>query len=154
MDLERHLARYGRLGALMADLLAQHTDYSLYDTFRRLDAVHPVLNPEFGQVLIDNASCYYCRSHQYELARHWYLPVMLDRTRAMRARLAADDRTPFTYGSEFSDALHAKLLKTPLDSMRPTAQRTSEMLRKTLRALADVVGDEQKIGGGRTAVVK
>ena len=79
---------------------------------------------------------------------------MLDRTRAMRARLAADDRTPFTYGSEFSDALHAKLLKTPLDSMRPTAQRTSGILRKTLRALADAVGDEQKIGGDRMAVVK
>jgi hypothetical protein len=141
MDLERHLARYGRLGALMADLLAQHTDYSLYDTFRRLDAVHPVLNPEFGQVLIDNASCYYCRSHQYELAQHWYLPVMLDRTRAMRARLAADDRTPFTYGSEFSDELHAKLLKTPLDSMRPTMPRTAETLRKTLRALAETAGN-------------
>jgi hypothetical protein len=137
MDLERHIARYERLGALMADLLAQHTDYSLYDTLRRLDAVHPVANPSFGQVLIDNASCYYCRSHQYELAQHWYLPVMLDRTKAMRARLSADDRTPFSYGSEFSDALHAKLLKTPLDSMRPTMPRTAETLRKTLRALAE-----------------
>ena len=140
-DLERHIARYERLGALMADLLAQHTDYSLYDTFRRLDAVHPIANPSFGQVLIDNASCYYCRSHQYELARHWYLPVMLDRVQAMRKRLAAGDRTPFSYGSAFADELHAKLLKTPLDSMRPTMPRTAETLRKTLRALAETAGN-------------
>ena len=141
MDLERHLARYGRLGALMADLLAQHTDYSLYDTLRRLDAVHPVANPSFGQVLIDNASCYYCRSHQYELARHWYLPVMLDRVQAMCKRIEAGDRTPFSYGSAFADELHAKLLKTPLDSMRPTMPRTAETLRKTLRALAETAGN-------------
>ena len=142
-NLKQHLARYERLGALMADLLAQHTDYSLYESFRRMDAVFPVINPSFGQVLIDNASCYYCRSHQYELARHWYLPVMLDRAKAMRSRLAAADRTPLSYNSAFADALHAKLLKTPLASMRPTAQRTADMLRKTLCALAETVGNER-----------
>ena len=66
---------------------------------------------------------------------------MLDRVQAMRKRLAAGDRTPFSYGSAFADELHAKLLKTPLDSMRPTMPRTAETLRKTLRALAETAGN-------------
>lgn len=46
-----------------------------------------------------------------------------------------------TRDDKMADELHAKLLKTPLDSMRPTMPRTAETLRKTLRALAETAGN-------------
>ena len=58
----------------MADLLALHTDYSLWESFLRLDAIEKVANPNFPQVLFENAANSYCMSHQYELARHLYAP--------------------------------------------------------------------------------
>ena len=84
----------------MADLLALHTDYSIWESYQRLDAVEKIQNPDFSKTLFENASCRYCRSHQYELARHWYAA----RARRMAERLAqavaSGDRT-----AKFSSAL-------------------------------------------------
>jgi hypothetical protein len=57
----------------LADLLGQHTDYSLYDSLEKLKATAPV-NPCFEQTLKNNASAPYCRSYIYENVRYLYLP--------------------------------------------------------------------------------
>ena len=85
----------------MADLVALHTDYSMWEAYQRLDAVEKIRNPEFSKTLFENASCPYCRSHQYELARHWYAV----RARKMADRLAkalasGDRQAKFSEGSE------------------------------------------------------
>ena len=126
-----------RLAALcdrMADLLELHTDYSLWESFCRLGAVEKVRNPDFPKTLFDNASCKYCRSHQYELARHWYAP----RIRKMAARLAdavaSGDRKAVLFDDPETE--RRALLSRPLESLRPQQPRTWERYREILRALA------------------
>ena len=137
-DVRAEARRYVRLGELMADVLALHADYSLAETLRRTDAIERIRYPKFGEVLLDNASCYYCRSHQYELARHWYLPVMRRWAGSVEGRLASDDRSDLPRPADHSESVHARLLKTPLPSLAPSLPRTAEQYRRTMSALADM----------------
>ncbi len=134
------LAKINRVAELcdaMADLLALHTDYSLWESYQRLDAVEKIRNPLFEKTLFENASCDYCRSHQYELARHWYAPHV----KAVAANLAkavavGDRKADITVNAERERlALKAK----PLESLRPTLPRTAENFRKTLRAVGELL---------------
>ncbi len=114
----------------LADLLALHTDYSLWESYLRLDAVEKIKNPDFTKTLMENASCNYCRSHQYELVRHWYAP----RVKAMAARLKdaveRGDRKAVirTDANEERRAVRER----PLESLRPTLPRTEENFRKVM----------------------
>ncbi len=119
------------LNEKMADLLALHSDYSLWETYQRIDAIEKIRNPEFSKTLFENASCPYCRSHQYELARHWYAPHVRKMTERLAKAVAAGDRmAAFSEGAEKERlALKAK----PLESLKPTLPRTAENFRKVLR---------------------
>jgi len=124
----------------MADLLALHTDYSMWETYQRLDAVEKIQNPDFSKTLFENASCPYCRSHQYELARHWYAV----RARQMAERLAtavADGNRAAKFGGAAGDAEQMRLaLKArPLESLKPTLPRTEENFRKVLREVQELL---------------
>ena len=128
------VARAEKIAALcdkMADLLALHTDYSIWESYQRLDAVEKIQNPEFSKTLFENASCPYCRSHQYELARHWYTPHVRKMAERLAKAVAAGDRkAAFSDGAEEERlALKAK----PLESLKPTLPRTAENFRKVLR---------------------
>jgi hypothetical protein len=128
------IAQITRLAALcdrMADLLALHTDYSLWESYRRLDAVEKIRNPLFEKTLFENASCSYCRSHQYELARHWYAPHVRAVAAKLAAAVAAGDRaaTLTVPANDERLALKAK----PLESLKPVLPRTAENFRKVLR---------------------
>lgn len=61
---------------LMADLLSLHSDYSMYDTLKKMQSVTDT-NPNFEKTLKNNAECIYCRSFIYENARYLYLPEMI-----------------------------------------------------------------------------
>ena len=127
------------LHAAMTRLLALHEDYSLADSLDRLDATHPVANPNFGHVLVDNAVNGYCRSHQYEAAAFWYEPLARDCAAAVRAKVASGDRaTPIDTKAlaAKSEAYHQSLLTRPLAEMRPTAPRTEAAFRTLMRELA------------------
>ena len=78
---------------VLADILALHEDFSICDTLDGLNRVHPVPNPDFLSVLIDNAANYYCASHQAELARHCYIPAFEAYVAAMKRNIVAGDRT-------------------------------------------------------------
>ena len=117
----------------MADLLALHTDYSLWESYQRLDAIEKIQNPLFEKTLFDNASCSYCRSHQYELARHWYAPHVRAVAAKLAKAVAAGDRKASL--AVDSNRERAALMARPLESLKPMLPRTEENFRKVLREI-------------------
>ena len=133
-DVKAAADAYVALGRAFADLLALHTDYSLYESLQRLDAVEKIRNPDFEHVLYDNASCGYCRSHQYEVARHWAVPAMADLADMLAERAAAGDKSPIPQLNQ--DRYRVRSLHRPLVEMRPTLPRTAESWRRVLKDLS------------------
>ena len=137
------VARAEKIAALcdkMADLLALHTDYSIWESYQRLDAVEKIQNPEFSKTLFENASCPYCRSHQYELARHWYAA----RARRMAERLAkavaaGDRKVKFGGDAGEAEQMRLALKACPLESLKPTLPRTEANFRKVLREVQELL---------------
>ena len=123
----------------LADLLALHTDYSLWESLERLDAVERVANPDFPRTLVDNATNAYCLSHQFEAVDRWCAPLAASLARAVRRKLDAGDRTPLDRAAlaAESEALRAALLATPLRDLRPAAPRTVEAFRAVLARIRE-----------------
>lgn len=132
---------FERLAESMTELLALHEDYSMNDTFRRTNEIEPIRNPDFGRVLIDNATNGYCMSHQYESAAHWYLPTFRLMARLERERLASDRKDGFAEEREKvvqeRGALRKKMLETPLPEMAPRSTRTHSAFVETMTKMAD-----------------
>ena len=133
------IAKINRIAELcdaMADLLALHTDYSLWESYQRLDAVEKIRNPLFEKTLFENASCDYCRSHQYELARHWYTPhVKAVAGKLAKAVAAGDRKADISVNAERERlALKAK----PLEALKPTLPRTAESFRRVMREIVEL----------------
>ena len=57
----------------LALLLGGHSDYSLYNSLKKLEE-ETTFNPNFEQTLKNNSECQYCRAHIYENAEYLYLP--------------------------------------------------------------------------------
>ena len=136
-DIKKYLAAMKSLADAFADTLALHTDYSLWESFVRLDEVEKIRNPNFPRTLLDNAINDYCLGYQYEASEYWYKPVTCDVDASVRALLDAGDRKstlaiPQTNYREW-------MLGTPLKQMAPTMPRTPENYRKTMLKLAKAV---------------
>ena len=86
-DVETAAKRFETLWTLFADLLAQHEDYSLDVSLRRLHQTARVRNPNFAKVLFDNACNRYCTSHQYEVVAGVTLPYAQEIAAAYRAAI-------------------------------------------------------------------
>ena len=123
----------------MTKLLALHTDYSLWESYERLDKISPVVNPEFDHVLVDNAINSYCRSHQYEAAANWYEPLAAEMVEEVIKRVDSGDKSELQVDKfkKISEDLHAKMLSRPLCDMRPKAARTLEAFREVVLSVAD-----------------
>ena len=121
---------------LMADLLALHTDYSLWESYQRLDAVEKIQNPDFSKTLFENASCGYCRSHQYELARHWYAPHARAVAKNLAKAVASGNRDAVLSPDAGKERLALK--KKPLQSLRPTQLRMEENFRRVMLKIAEL----------------
>ena len=124
----------------MADVLELHTDYSLWESYCRLEAVEKVQNPDFTKTLFDNASCDYCRSHQYELARYWYAARM--RKAASRLAKAVASHECHAVLFDNSEDERQALMGKPLESLRPTRPRTETNFRTTMQSIADALERE------------
>lgn len=134
------LARaYAELGAATADLLELHVDYSLYESYLRLNDVEPIRNPHFDSVLFDNASCNYCHSHQYELARYWYEPVMCKTADLICDRVRSGDRSEIKPETLDAMAFRERLRGLPLQVLRPRAERSPKALRRVMGKMAEAV---------------
>ena len=110
----------------MADILELHTDYSIWESYLRLDAIEKIRNPDFAKTLFDNVSCAYCRSHQYELARYWYARQAREIARCAATSAPVPD----------PEKIRRKLMKMPLEKMKPTLPRTEENFRRVMRETA------------------
>ena len=128
----------------MTRLLAMHTDFSLAESYDRLNAVEPVANPNFEHVLVDNSVNGYCRSHQYEAAAFWYEPLAEALVKAVLAKVAAGDRTPLDQRPlrAFGEDCHERLLTRPLGEMRPAVPRTQEGFAAAMLRLSSAAGLE------------
>ena len=133
-DLTARAKTVAALMDLMADTLALHTDYSLWESYCRLDAVEKVQNPDFTKTLFDNASCSYCRSHQYELARHWYAARMRKAADRLEKAVAANDRKAALFDD--AETERKALMEQPLASLRPVLPRTASQYRETMLGIA------------------
>ena len=128
----------------MTRLLAMHTDFSLAESYDRLNAVEPVANPNFEHVLVDNSVNGYCRSHQYEAAAFWYEPLAEALVKAVLAKVAAGARTPLDQRPlrAFGEDCHERLLTRPLGEMRPAVPRTQEGFAAAMLRLSSAAGLE------------
>lgn len=105
-----------------ADLLALHTDYSLAESYERLDAIEKIRYPGFWNTLLNNSVNGYCASHQYEAFAHLYAPWW--------AELAETGKRPEHVRAEaFYDR--------PVAELRPTLPRTPKNYRKVMTELAE-----------------
>jgi hypothetical protein len=124
-------ALYDRL----ADVLELHTDYSLWESYQRLDAIEKIRNPDFTQTLFENAVNSYCLSHQYEAIRHVVTPAMADLAeRIAKAVKDGNRKASFSVHPRFA-AIRKTAKSRPLESLKPTLPRTKENFRKVLRDL-------------------
>lgn len=161
--VKRKAGAFARLGELMADVLALHTDFSVYESYLRLDAVEKIRNPGFDRILLENTAGIYCRSHQYELARHWYAPVMRDLANAIAAKVDAVDReSSLEFVGGIGDGLmndrhlrpdiRNRMRTEPLATWKPTLPRTPENFRKTMLGLAAASEDALEEGVGTVKI--
>ncbi len=139
-DVERRCADLVALAESLAEILALHTDYSLCESLDRLAAVAPLRAPDFDKVLLDNASCAYCRSHQYEVAVGCYVPFARDLVREIERHLASGDRSMIS--AEWAKAAPqkrlAELAAKGIEAYRPRTPRTVENYRRTMAAVRDL----------------
>jgi len=122
----------------MADVLELHTDYSIWESYQRLDAIEKIRNPHFAKTLFDNVSCGYCRSHQYELARHWYAPHARALAKCARNGAKVPD----------ADKRRRALMKKPLESLKPAMPRTEENYRRVMLRAAELCKEAIASGTG------
>ena len=130
------------LAEKMADVLELHTDYSLWESFDRLNRIERIENPNFPRILLENAICGYCRSHQYEAARYFYLPRARAFAQVVRDTVAhvngggsvPPGRRSLKLGPSFD--IVSLLCSMPLEALRPTKPRTAENFRTLMRELA------------------
>lgn len=143
-EVLRLAAIYANAGKAMADLLELHTDYSLYESYLRLNAIEPIQNPHFDSVLLDNASNGYCQSHQYELARYFYEPLMREMWDVIADCIKWDRRTQKISVSTNANRLLEEMKKHPLKELRPRAERSPDAISRALRKLVAVLNQLNK----------
>jgi len=133
-ELKRDAEDYHRLVRAATELLALHTDYSICESLDRLAAVQKISAPDFDKVLLENASCSYCRSHQYEVAAGWYLPFAGDVVREIVRKVDAGERTEL--GESFiktaRTARQRELEERRIFTFRPNLPRTQAEFRRVL----------------------
>ena len=134
--VKKDAAVFVRLVESMSRILELHTDYSLWESLERLNAVRPVENPDFGRVLFDNAVNRYCASHQYEAARYVYLPMARRFATYVSAAADIEGLAPWPYDD--SKPEFAVALAQPLESMKPTVERTPENIRAAFNDFASL----------------
>ena len=129
------VARARELAALfnrLADVLALHTDYSLWESYQRLDAIEKIQNPEFTKTLFENAVNQYCLSHQYEAIRYVVEPIAALMAERISKAVETDDRNARFPVQPEMEGMRRLAKAKPLESLKPTLPRTAESFRKVL----------------------
>ena len=134
-EVKKYLRSLVALTDAFADTLALSGDYSLWESFVKMDRIEKIRNPNFPQILLENAINDYCLGYQYEAAKYWYCPVAGDLERDIGALLDAGDRQA-TLKVAKTD-YRRWMLGTPLKEMAPTLPRTEANYRKAMLGMAE-----------------
>lgn len=135
-EVEAKFAKALPLVKGLEDLLQLHGDYSIAETLDHMEVIEHIRNPEFDKVLLDNASCWYCVSHQAENAKFYLTPAFEALVAQVKGILAKGDRSARLDSAPFL-AARRRMLAMRLAAMRPCVPRTEENWRKTLSRLAE-----------------
>ena len=134
------VARARELAALfdrLADVLELHTDYSLWESYQRLDAIEKIQNPDFTKTLFENAVNQYCLSHQYEAIRYVVAPAMAELAERIAKAVASGDRKAVFPARPGFERIRNDAKSKPLESLKPTRPRTKANFVKVLREVGD-----------------
>ena len=135
--LKRKAASYVAMGELFAQLLALHPDYSLAESLDRMDAVEKIRNPEFEKVFYENTGgTWYCRSHQYELARGAYVGLMEFVASTLVLRAETGDFSMLPSRPDVNPYVMMGQEDHPIRSRRPSLARTPDNWKRVLSGLA------------------
>jgi len=125
------------LVAALTDLLELHTDYSVAESFDRLDAVERIRNPDYEHILFENASCPYCMSHQFEFAKGWYLPRAREIAALLTVRAEKGDFSTLPAPTDFRERMGRDA--HPLKVYAPDRRvRTADGYRSIVRRIAEL----------------
>ena len=136
-DVARLARAFRALVDGITDVLALHTDFSLAESYDRLDAIEKIRNPNFAKVLIENATCGYCASHQYEAAEYWYKGIAHHFTDDLIRRIQSGDRSNLGPYPEYPAYRDEHLFAKPLSEMRPKLPRTQANYVRVMTNLAE-----------------
>ncbi|MBO4286876.1 MAG: hypothetical protein J5985_01780 [Kiritimatiellae bacterium] len=120
----------------LADVLALHTDYSLWESYQRLDAIEKIQNPNFSKTLFENGVNQYCLSHQYEAMRYVVAPVAAELAERIAKAVASGDRKVGFSARPVFEKIRQDAKAKPLESLKPATPRTKEEFRKVIRSLS------------------
>ena len=138
-DLATRAREIARLCEMFADVLSLHTDYSLWESYLRLDAIENVKNPAFEKTLFENAANRYCLSHQYEVVRHVVAPAVASMAEQLaKAVESGDSKATFTAKSDMAKFRSEAKAKS-LESLKPVLPRTDENFRMVLREILKLI---------------
>ncbi|MDR1284538.1 MAG: hypothetical protein LBK99_27565 [Opitutaceae bacterium] len=120
-----------------ADVLSLHDDYSMNATLAHQEATHAI-NPCFPKTLVANAANHYCASWQYEIAKHFYIPVARTWGTAVNALLDGDAELDLATLQTRFDALQHAIRETPLTEMHASEPPTGTRFRQTMLCEAEM----------------
>ena len=123
----------------LADVLALHTDFSLWESYQRLDAIEKIQNPDFSKTLFENAVNQYCLSHQYEAIRYVVEPIAALLAKRIEEAVKAGDRKARFSARPEMDGMRRLAKSKPLESLKPSLPRTAENFRRVLGEILDPV---------------
>jgi len=132
------VARARELAALfnrLADVLSLHTDYSLWESYKRLDAIEKIQNPDFSKTLFENAVNQYCLSHQYEAIRYVVEPIAALLAKRIEEAVETGDRKAWFSARPEMDGMRRLAKSKPLESLKPSLPRTAENFRRVLEEI-------------------
>lgn len=139
-EFKRTARRFEELVRAMADLLAIHSDFSIAETLDAVNAVEKMRNPRGEHLLFENSSCDYCRGHQAEYAKGWYVPLASEIVALLIERVERKDFSPLPEPTDYHEKLRA--LDHPIRAFAPDPSlRTPERFRALMVDLSALANE-------------
>ena len=142
--LKMHAERYVETIRCLADVLAQHGDFSVSETWDAINAVEKVRNPRGEHLLFENSACSYCRGFQVEYVRAMFVPLAEETMALLVSRAGKGDFSPLPPPTDYLAKTRSR--EHPILFFRPDpAERTAANFKKVMircaAATTEVRGD-------------
>ena len=140
-SIKEIIAVLDRSYTILADILASHEDYSMYDTLKEMQTKHEC-NPNFEYTLKGNAENGYCRAYIHELTKSVYQEEFRLLADIHLTALKKKDKNSFDATSEVYkkkvQKIRDKFYKTPLAKLKADHGKASKALTGNIKEYADM----------------